>query len=123
MQQAQQAHIARLLPQGERPGHAHQVVAKRAGLVPVLPHVAGQHGGQHGGQVGVPGQPLFVQHWQGAGQQFGVQGMKGQAHERCLRRSVGRSVYKTAWCKYRGLALCAGLAWILEHQNMSKNGL
>ena len=74
------AHVARLLPHGQRARHAHQVVAEGAGLVPVLPHVARQHGGQHGGQLGVAVLPLVVEQRQGAGKQVSIQGVKRQGH-------------------------------------------
>ena len=76
VQQAQHAHMHRLLPERQGAGHALQMMAKGAGLVPVLAHIARQHDRQHRAQVGIVVQPFFVQQRQGAFEQGAVKGMK-----------------------------------------------
>ena len=109
VQQPQQAHIARLLPHRERTRHAHQVVPERAGLVPVLPHIARQHGGQHGGKVWVAGQPFVVQQRLCAGKQVGVQRMQGQVHGGCLRGIATKAYGDAMYTQYCAVAAATGL--------------
>ena len=80
VQQAQHPHINRLLPERQGAGHALQMVAKGAGLVPVLAHIACQHRGQHWPQFGIVVQPFFVQQRHGAFEQGAVKGMKFGTH-------------------------------------------
>jgi len=100
VQQSQEPHLARLLPQGQRTRHAHQVVAEGAGLVPVLAHTACQHGGQHGRQIGIARQPVLVEQGLGAGKQVGIQSLKQGVHGKALaarnKAPVWPAIHRTA---------------------------
>ena len=80
VQQAQQAHLFRLLPQRQRARHAHQMVAKRARLVPVLAHATGQHHRQQRRQIGIAAQPFLIQQGLGPLEQVGLQCIERQSH-------------------------------------------
>ncbi|CRE26758.1 Uncharacterised protein [Bordetella pertussis] len=77
VEQTQQAHFARLVPQRQRAIDAQQMVLERAGLVPVFAGAARKQQFQQGGQVGVDGRVMIGQ--QGAG--VGMQVSRGR-HDR-----------------------------------------
>ena len=65
MEQAQQAHFARLVPQRQRAVHAQQVVLERARLVPVFSGAAREQQVQQRRQVRIDGGVVVGE--QGAG--------------------------------------------------------
>ena len=80
VQQAQLAHLPGLLPQRQRARHTCQMVAKSAGLVPILAHTALQHHRQQRRQIGVTAQPFLVQQGLGAFEQHLIQLIPGLIH-------------------------------------------
>jgi hypothetical protein len=85
VQQTQLAHLPGLLPQRQRARHACQMVAKSAGLVPILAHAALQHHGQQRRQIGVTAQPFLVQQGLGALEQRLIQLIPGLIHALTMR--------------------------------------